>query len=380
MRLNHTVALTDVGRERKHNEDAHLLLSDIGLLAVADGMGGLEHGEVASATAIGTIRAARSVLTDLVEKTDEVPARENRANLGSALEQVTDIASSRIQQVLQGANSGTTLVVGVIAGGHLMVANTGDSRAYLFRQGRIRCLTDDHTVAAARLRAGLLTQEEHDNSPYQHMLYQALGISGEVNPDLFDEPLAMGDIVLLCSDGLTGPVPDGMCEHILEEHLEQDATLDEIAGALVKEANDKGGPDNITVVMARIEDGPTADTVERDRITLEAANATGALESIDLRLLRHYLDYESLGPEEATSPARGLHLVLTGALCRGEERVEPGSFCGVKSLMDGTEEPWLAEGDTRCLTLSGECYELLERRRPKTAARLLRGVLGALSD
>ena len=86
MRLNHTVALTDVGRERKHNEDAHLLLSDIGLLAVADGMGGLENGEVASATAIGTIRAARSVLTDLVEKTDEVPARENRANLGSALE------------------------------------------------------------------------------------------------------------------------------------------------------------------------------------------------------------------------------------------------------------------------------------------------------
>ena len=379
MLLKDTAAHTDVGRERKHNEDAHLLLPDLGLLAVADGMGGLEHGEVASATAISTIQAATGVLTDLVAKTDESPSRQNRANLGSALEQVSDIGSSRIQQVLQGANSGTTLVLGVIAGGHLLVANTGDSRAYLYRGGRIRCLTDDHTVAAARFRAGLLTQEEHDASPYQHMLYQALGTSGEVNPDLFDEPLAKGDVVMLCSDGLTGPVPNGMCEHIFEEYLDQGATLDEIAEALITEANDKGGPDNITLVLARIEDGPSPDDVERDRSTLQTAPATSALESIDLRLLRHYLDYASVDEGAETDPERGMYLVLTGGFARGDETVEAGGFCGVKAMMGSEDAPWIAQGDTTCLTMSRDSYELLERRRPKSAARLLRGVLAAMS-
>ena len=378
MRLKDTAALTDVGRERKHNEDAHALLPDIGLMAVADGMGGLEHGEVASATAISTVRAAGHVLGELVEKTDDEPGRQNRANLGSALEQITDIASSRIQQVLQGANSGTTLVLGLLSGGHLLVANTGDSRAYLYRQGRLRCLTDDHTVAAARLRAGLLTQEEHDQSRYQHMLYQALGTSNEVNPDLFDEPVAKGDIVLLCSDGLTGPVPSGTCEHILSEHLDQDATLDEIAQALVNQANENGGPDNITVVLTRVDDGPEPEAVEADRMTVQTAGLTSALESIDLRLLRHYMDYEVLEEGARVDPAAGLRLVLTGALTRGDHRVEAGAFCGHRAMLDGVDEPWVAAAASTCLSLSDESYDLLERRRPKTAARLLRGILGAL--
>ena len=379
MRLEDTAALTDVGRERKHNEDAHLLLPDIGLLAVADGMGGLEHGEVASATAISTVRAAQGVLGDLVAKADEAPERENRANLGSALEQVTDIASSRIQQVLNGANSGTTLVLGLIAGGHLLVANTGDSRAYLYRQRRFRCLTDDHTVAAARMRAGLLTQEEHDVSPYQHMLYQALGTAGEVNPDLFDEPLAKDDIVVLCSDGLTGPVSAQACQRILGEHLEQDATLEEIAAALVTEANANGGPDNITVVMARVAEGPEADAIEEDRMALQRSGMTESLESIDLRLLRHYLDYQTLDAGSPTDVGRGLHFVLRGALERDGTRVEGGAFCCVKALMGGDDLPFTAVEDSSVLTLSAESYDLLERRRPKTAARLLRGVLASIA-
>ena len=373
MPISSTAARTDVGRQREHNEDALLVLEDLGVLAVADGMGGLEHGEVASSTAIATLRAADTALTEIVGAVVEDPTRTNRSNLGSALEQLTDIASNRIQQVLNGANSGTTLVLGVIAGGHLLVANTGDSRAYLFREGRIRCLTDDHTVAAARLRAGLLTQEEHDVSPYQHMLYQALGTQGEVNPDLFDEPLAHGDVVMLCSDGLTGPVSEDELEALFGEHEE----LENLAGALVDAANEGGGPDNITVVLARWEDGPDAEEVERDRTTLKTSAATAPLEGIDLRLLRHFLDWVQLDEGATTDFDRGLHIVLTGALQRGDDVAGPGVAVGLRAFANETvEDAWTATEATTALVLSLESYEQLERRRPKAAARLMRGLLG----
>ena len=376
MHLKYTAARTDVGRERDHNEDACALLPELGLLAVADGMGGLEHGEVASATAIGTLRAAASILEEFVTKVDERPQRPARAALGSALEQLSEVAGTRIQQALKGANSGTTLVLGVVAGGHLLVANTGDSRAYLVRQGRARCLTDDHTVAAARLRAGLISQEEHDRSPYQHMLYQALGTQGEVDPDLFDEPLADGDIVLLCSDGLTGPVSTSELEQLFDTHED----LDELAQALIDRANANGGPDNITVCLARVEGGPQPEELERDRATFKQAPMTSALDSCDLRLVRHYLDFKPLSDGDEVDLGLGLHLVLSGGLKQGERSAGPGQALGIGALVTELEQPKaVAAGDTTTLWMSAESYEALERRRPRTAARLARGLLAELA-
>lgn len=373
MPLSSTASRTDVGRQRAHNEDALLVLEELGLLAVADGMGGLEHGEVASATAISTVSAAESALTEIIQAVEDAPTQKHRANLGSALEQLSDIASSRIQQVLQGANSGTTLVLGVIAGGHVMIANTGDSRAYLYRSGTVRCLTDDHTVAAARFRAGLLTKEEHDASPYQHMLYQALGTQGEVNPDLFDEPLANGDIVLLCSDGLTGPVDEDELAAIIGRHED----LEELAGALIDAANEGGGPDNITVVLTRYEGGPSAEEIDRDRATLANTPATEPLEGIDLRLIRHYLDHAMMAAGDTTDFDRGLHIVLSGSFRRGDDVAGPGVAVGLNAFSNLVPETgWEATEDSSVLMLSREAYDALERRRPKTAARLLRGLLG----
>jgi len=372
MELRDTAAVTDVGQERKHNEDNHLLAPELGLLAVADGMGGLEHGEVASATAISTVLAARQALRDIIARVDHDPGRSNRATLGSALEQVTDIASSRIQQVLQGSNSGTTMVIAAMAGGHLLVANTGDSRAYLFRGGKLRALTDDHTVAAARLRSGLMTPDEYEVSPYQHMLYQALGTQGEVNPDLFDEPLASGDIVLLCSDGLSGPVDDDGIAAILTAN----ENLEGAAQALIDAANEAGGPDNITVVLARSPDGPPTEVLERDRDTLYGAPVMACLERFDLRILRHYLDFMVVPSGKELPREHGLHLVLTGSAQEGERTAGPGDVAGLATFAGRKDVPTVtANEDLTSLALSRVSYDVLERRRPQVAARLLRGLL-----
>ena len=170
-------------------------------------MGGLADGQVAANTAISTLRAAREPLLRAIDATDEDPTAENRTQILLALEFLTSLAARTIQQSSRGQPSGTTLVAAVSAGGHLLVCHVGDSRAYLLRDGRLRPITEDHTVAAARVRAGTMTQQEHDNSPLQHILYQAVGTSGEVDADMLDLHLAAGDRVLLCSDGLSGMIP-----------------------------------------------------------------------------------------------------------------------------------------------------------------------------
>lgn len=376
MRLNDVHARTDIGRQRDHNEDSYLVLQDIGVLAVADGMGGLEHGEVASATAIATMRAARITLRDLAEAMDRAPDRAARGAMGQTLEGLANLASMRIQQVTRGAPSGTTLVTAVIAGGHLVIANTGDSRAYLFRGGLLRCLTDDHTVAAARMRAGLITKEEHDASPFQHMLYQALGTTqGEVNPDLFDEPVAKGDIVLLCSDGLTGPLPEPDIARILAET----PTLEAATAALVDGANARGGPDNVTVLLARIEDGPEAAQIEGERQAMENASVLAPLGSVDRRLLRHYFDRVTAKDGEELDLSAGLHLLMEGEVASEAQSAANTGVIGIRDFAGAPSPPAKAVGDVRALVLSAEAYDALERRRPLVAARLLRGLLETLA-
>lgn len=376
MKLVHSASLTDVGVHRQANQDACIVLPDLGLLAVADGMGGLEKGEVASGAAIALIRDAKRALAEIITQVDADPSVRNRLALGGAMEQVAELGSSRVQQLTQGANSGTTLVLGVVAGGHLLVVNVGDSRAYILRKGRLRMLTDDHTVAAAQLRSGMMTPEEYATSPYQHMLYQALGIRSELDPDVFDEPLAHGDIVLLCSDGLTGPVTDDEIAVLLMEHRD----LNVAAQKLVDKANERGGPDNITVTLTRIEDPtlPSASDLEEDRQRLADGRISLPLTGYDLRVLRHYLDYRRLSRGEEVDLGEGLQLVLRGAIAEEGVMRGPGEVAGIAAWIRGADpELAIAELNGAALVLDYEALRELERRRPKTAARFFRGLLGA---
>ncbi|MED5372911.1 MAG: protein phosphatase 2C domain-containing protein [Myxococcota bacterium] len=376
MKLVHTASLTDVGVHRQSNQDACTILPEIGLLAVADGMGGLEKGEVASRAAISLLHDAKRAISEIVAQVDRSPSVKNRLSLGGAMEQIAELGSTRVQQATEGANSGTTLVLGVVAGGHLIVSNVGDSRAYLLRSGTLRLLTDDHTVAAAQLRAGVMTPEEYATSPYQHMLYQALGIRSELDPDLFDEPLADGDVVLLCSDGLSGPVSDAEIARILRETPDPD----EAAQALVDAANQRGGPDNISVTIARIDDPelPPAELLEEDRERLANGRISLPLNEYDLRLLRHYLDWRPLSRGEEVDLGLGLHLVLRGSVSEEGVLRGPGEVAGTAAWIRGSDpELAICEQDGSALLLSYEALEQLERRRPRSAARFYRGLLGA---
>jgi PPM family protein phosphatase len=228
-------ASTDVGQVRDHNEDAYLVDDQLGLVAVADGMGGHQAGEVASATALEALRAA-------------VGSGEGiRDAVTSANDAVYD--KSTTDERLRGM--GTTLTAGTLAaGGTLLLGHVGDSRAYLLHDGALNRLTTDHSLVEELIRAGELTEAEAEADPRRSMITRALGIEPDVEVDLYPIPLVSGDRILLCSDGLTGMVSEDELETVLRDEPNPTAA----ARRLVAAANEAGGIDNITVVVIDVVD------------------------------------------------------------------------------------------------------------------------------
>jgi protein phosphatase len=379
MALSKIVTLTDVGLHRDHNEDNHIVLESVGLLAVADGMGGLEKGEIASATAVETLSTAEKPLQQLARSAGNTDGAEGRIQIARTLDVLAHIASEKIQEVTGGVQSGTTLVVGMVTNNHLVISHVGDSRAYLCRAGRLRCLTHDHTVAASQLRAGMITQAEHDASPYQHMLYQALGTAGTIDPDLIDVPLAKDDLLLFCSDGLTGPVSEDALELLLAD-AEED--LDKTATKLVEAANEGGGPDNITVVLARHDSGPEAEEVDDLTGALYTCPLFAEMEEALHLFLGLYLDHVTVEEGDTFDLNQGLHILLRGTAEGGGQTLESGTAFGFRSILnmadDGVEVT--ATSKCHCAILSPTALESLQERRPSLAVPLLKGVLRAMAE
>src|ERR1019366_9398600 len=228
-------ASTDVGRVRDHNEDAYLVDDELGLVAVADGMGGHQAGEVASATALEALRAA-------------VGSGEGiRDAVTSANEAVYD--KSTTDERLRGM--GTTLTAGTLAaGGTLLLGHVGDSRAYLLHAGELHRLTTDHSLVEELIRSGEITEAEAEADPRRSMITRGLGIEPDVEVDLYPVGMVSGDRILLCSDGLTGMVSEDELETVLG-HEPNPTTA---ARRLVAAANAPGGIDNITVVVIDVVD------------------------------------------------------------------------------------------------------------------------------
>ena len=236
-----TAALTDVGLRRRGNEDRFAIDPELGLCLVADGMGGHSAGQVASAL------AAETVLASLRErKGSEVSASEK---LRGALEDANSAIYQAARQNSEYAGMGTTVVALLVEGERAALAHVGDSRAYRLRGGRIRQLTDDHSVVGELLRRHEITADDARDHPHRHMLTRALGVRGHVQPDLAELTLARGDRFLLCSDGLTNHLED-------DEIAKLSADFDDLracCAALIKLANRRGGEDNITVALASCE-------------------------------------------------------------------------------------------------------------------------------
>ena len=229
-------AHTDTGRVRKINEDAYLVDVGLGLHAVADGMGGHRAGEVASALALDVLH--------------------DRVRVGSVLEAAVDAANIAVLDKASQSGAlhgmGTTLTAVTFADdgdvGLLLIGHVGDSRAYLVRDGKLEQLTQDHSLVGELIRSGQLTPAEAETHPQRSVITRALGTDSVVEVDTFTVESQPGDVLLLCSDGLTSMVDDGTILGLVSES----ATLDDAARALIKAANQKGGDDNITTVLFRI--------------------------------------------------------------------------------------------------------------------------------
>lgn len=245
-------ACSDVGRLRQSNEDA-LLLSDP-VYAVADGMGGARAGEVASAMAVAALHGFAGGEQQLAQAIEDVNLRIHTA--------------SRNDPSLLGM--GTTVTAAMVDGDALVLAHVGDSRAYVLRAGQLRQLTDDHSLVGELIRRGALTPEEAERHPQRSVITRALGADEVVDVDVLRVPVESGDLLLLCSDGLTGMVGDAELARILRGGGE----LNHLAQQLVTAANQAGGEDNITCVLLRIGTRAEEDTEpERPPIVILPATA-----------------------------------------------------------------------------------------------------------
>ena len=234
-------ALTVPGRVRPTNQDSVLALDGprkgTYVFAVADGVGGLAGGAEASQRLVDALAAA---------------ANECGESLASCLDARTAAINTQLYEdgARSGRPSGTTLVAVIVQDGNFEVLHAGDSRAYLFRASQLHRLTEDHAWVAEQVRSGALTEAEAAESPHRNIITRCVGIEPSVEVDhRASEPCAPGDTFLLSSDGLHGLVTDDELAGALIEN----GPVNDVARHLVDMANDRGGTDNISVVLARVE-------------------------------------------------------------------------------------------------------------------------------
>jgi serine/threonine protein phosphatase PrpC len=242
---------TDVGRKRSHNEDNFAILAEYGLYVVADGMGGHSSGEIASKMAVDTLEQFFADTSEDPERT--WPYKMDRAKGYEENRLITGIklCNLRIYEQAQRNSKqrgmGTTLAALFAVEDGIYIAHVGDSRVYRIRDGRIELLTEDHSLLNDYKRMKRLTEEEIANFPHKNVIVRALGMKDTVKVDTRFESPRVGDVLLLCSDGLCGPVND---QRLLDT-VTKYGDLTAATQRLIETANESGGPDNITCVLAR---------------------------------------------------------------------------------------------------------------------------------
>ena len=242
--------LTDVGQRRDHNEDAFLVDEAIGLFIVADGMGGHAGGGTASRLAVETIHAA--VLHAKEAEPDAFGAGKgpDESALPDVLREAVEEACAVIFRTAQGdpelTGMGTTVTAALVDGRTAYVAHVGDSRCYLLREGRIYQVSEDHSLVNEQVKAGAISPDEAKHSRFKNIITRSVGFEQAVQVDLMGVELDAGDALVICCDGLSNLVDDPEILHIVEE-----SGIDVAPGRLVALANDRGGDDNITVIVVR---------------------------------------------------------------------------------------------------------------------------------
>ena len=248
--------VTDVGRVRTNNEDSYRILDSLNLFVLSDGMGGEAHGEVASSLAVETIvkccveAAEDSGVTLLSDPTDNWSEKTKR--LQNAVRQANLNIFESAQKNTEQRGMGATVTAAWANDGKLSIAHVGDSRAYLLRSGNLQQLTSDHSLVAEQVRRGIITPQQAEESEMQSVLLRALGAHEDVDVDVDEAALYTGDVLLLCSDGLTRMVTEPEIAGTLQAETDPAAA----AQKLVDLANESGGMDNVTVIVVRFQEEP----------------------------------------------------------------------------------------------------------------------------
>ena len=245
--------VSDVGRVRTNNEDCYKIVEPLNLFVLSDGMGGEVHGEIASAMAVETVvkhclDAETNPAAQVIGAVQPYWSARTK-HLATAVHLANRTIFKAAEKNPDHRGMGATLTAAWIAGAKLSIAHVGDSRAYLLRSGSLLQLTRDHSLVAEQVRRGILTAAEAEESTMQSVLLRALGAQAAIEVDAEEHTLFPRDVLLLCSDGLTRMVTEPEIAGTLQ--AETDPTR--AAEKLVALANERGGPDNVTVVIARLD-------------------------------------------------------------------------------------------------------------------------------
>ena len=244
---------TDVGRVRTNNEDCFRIVTALNLFVLSDGMGGEAHGEIASALAVDTVvkhcqdAEANPAARVLGQTQPNWSAKTKR--LSTALHLANKSIFKSAEEHPDQHGMGATLTAAWIDGAKLSIAHVGDSRAYLLRGGSLLQLTRDHSLVAEQVRRGMLTVAQAEESDMQSVLLRALGAQPEIEVDAEEHLLFPRDVLILCSDGLTRMVPEPEIAGVLQAETNPTRAAEE----LISLANERGGPDNITVLVVRLD-------------------------------------------------------------------------------------------------------------------------------
>jgi protein phosphatase len=389
VRITQAVAATHPGRQREHNEDAVLRLVQVPVFVVADGMGGPGGGDVAAAIALKTVRRFVDPLVARNEAVAQDRATANRLALGNLLDELFNAASHEIfaeAQKLKRPGIGATMVLATVVRNYAYIAHIGDTRAYLYRQGRVVRLTEDHSLAEFKYRRGRISREEYEVSPDRQILYQALGAGVEVDVDLAQVRLSGGDGLLLCSDGLVRAVD--------EASMAANIDLADIARSmrrLVALANKNGAPDNVSAILIGFDADQTDEPIEAITGVMRQVFLFSELSEQERLIIAPYLE-EVVFAKGATvtsegDPADTFYVVVSGRLrvtSQGTHLtdVKEGGHFGELALARPSQRSATVRAltDTKLLGLSRTHFHELLRHKPELGARLAISLLDAVGE
>jgi len=381
--------VTHPGAKREYNEDAVLRVGNPPLYAVADGMGGAKPGKAAADLSMRTVKEYAQKMREAAKRISVDRSTVNRLALKNLLDELFNAASQRIQKVKterKATGMGSTLVLTTVVRNFAYVAHVGDSRAYVVRGGRLIRLTEDHSLAEFRLRRGRITQEEYEHSQDRRLLYQALGAGVDVEVDVAEVRLVEGDLLLLCSDGLTRALTEEAIADLIDK-----GDVDASATTLIEKANAAGAEDNVSVVLLELEPEEGDEPIESVTEVLRDVFLFKDLAPTELLVIAPYL--EEVTHQKGTvviregDPGDTFYVVVDGRVrvSRGSTAltdIKSGGHFGELALARPVSRSATVKTTirTRLFVLSRDRFHELIRQKPELGAKLSLALLDTVGD